>query len=129
MQDSDRLDQLLKSSFIREITITYVRPNPDDLSGVEKRLQQRLKNINAASKEENYKALEGKSIKPDAELKELGTVALSHGSVEAVVRNEAGVIEKMSTVENPLVIATKFDPTETSAIDEVFRLGLEFLSH
>lgn len=128
-QSREILDELLGRSSIKDIVITIVRPNADDLSAQEKRIYEKLRKIGAGTKIEEYKAIEGESIRPDLEIKQLARIALSNGNVEVTSKTEEGITEKNSTKDTPLVIPIKYDPQEVTAIDEIHRIGIDFLKH
>jgi hypothetical protein len=118
---------LLSRPKLREVHITLKRPNPDDLSSLEARIQDRLRKMNAATKTEEYKSIRGQTLKPDEELKQVARVAGSNGEVAVKHVDANGNTVMESTREHPKQLFGVVDPDTSTAFDALCQLGFEHL--
>lgn len=126
-QDTERLEEMLRLEDIRSITIQIDRPNPDDFGDLEERVVERLKSNNAKRLTEALSADRGESLTPDDETRQLGEIACSNGEVILEGYNENGIKVRRHSKQSPVEMTSKFDPEKTAEVDEIFRLGTEFL--
>jgi len=115
--EANALDKMLALKGVTHLTLTTKRPNPDNLKITEKRVHDRLRKLNAAEENRSIKAIDGKELVLDEELKLEAKVAAKNGSVELKRYNESGKKEEMSTDDHPLRRSSFYDPTLHSAFN------------
>lgn len=108
-QSPDSIDKILKLQRITNLTIFICVPNPDDLGGVDVKMEERLKSIGANKFKEEYI---GQDIKPNQEIQNNMNLASSNGYVKAIGTNQFGErVELKTTDENPMSIKLKYTKT------------------
>lgn len=116
--DPSKLDEILQSENIREITMTVTLPNSDNIATERGRVRKRMERVNAKRKTEVYVASDNKGVKPDAEMIRAAKISALDGQVTARVAMNDGVVP-LSTADTPLTekveVDTNIEP-EISAI-------------
>lgn len=127
--DPAKLQQILRSKSIREITFVTTAPNSDNIATERGRVHKRLKTVNAKRKLESYVAASNKGIVPDGEMTVAARVAELDGHVDARVGSVDGVIG-ISTADTPLtnrvIVDTHIAPEETSLKNAMLNLIRSF---
>lgn len=108
--DHESLDDVFGFHTLKAITITILRPNPDDFGHLDEQIEDRLIRQNARSLELSYDAVPGQSLEPEELTKNLAPVATRNGEVIASGRNEDGTMETRSTKDHPMIESQRFDP-------------------
>lgn len=98
----DSVEQALMLHRKDTVSMVIVRPNPDDLAGVERRILKRMNDNRASVIEERLVAIDGESLVLDHEYVTLSRVAARNGKLEVKGRNAQGHRESISTVDHPL---------------------------
>jgi uncharacterized protein DUF4747 len=122
-QEKEALSRLLALKEIWRLTIEVGVPNSDDGDDEQEEFEERLRKIRAKKMVTIVEGSRGEGIDPDAELKTMANVALSHGSVHAVGKNTAGKKEKLSTIEHPKTHTDQYSPDEESGKSAFRRLA------
>lgn len=123
----DSVTALLRKPRLKLVSLTLRRPNPDHLASLEARIQERFKNTNTATKKEEFKAVAGKSLKPDEELEQVAAIAGSNGEVVVKHVDTDGNTREESTREHPKRLFGTLDTDESTVIDAIYQLGFEHL--
>jgi len=117
--DRDTITQILRIKYLKRLEISLVRPNPDDLSAVEKRLMRRLSNQDARQMDVTLYANTNEDLDPDKDTVALARVAASNGAVVGHGRDAANNPVVKSTIDQPWQEVAHFDEdvqTEQAAI-------------
>lgn len=95
---------------ISKIELEIKKPNPDDLAGLDGRVEERLKKLQAKKAILGYIEEDSKGLKPDEELKSLAKVAALNGKVVVKGRNEKNEVVSKSTENTPLSEPVTYNP-------------------
>ena len=117
LPDTETLKKLLSMHQLQRLIIEVKRPNPDDAASAVKRAMERLENMNAKKLTEELIAVDGKSIKPDKETRELAVIASENGKVTGIGKTADGLPSRESTAEKPMRIFSKINDAVESAFD------------
>lgn len=120
VQSQSTLDELYAQPKLLSVEVLVDRPNPDQLESLAHKLQDRLKKMNGTRLTEKVQSEFGKVLKPDNELRELGSVAMTNGRVDIAFKNEEGITEHTSSEETPKTVAVRYDPDSKTELDVVF---------
>lgn len=110
-QTSEQLARILKIEVLSKLEIFINLPNPDDLSGLEARVQERLRRQQARKYREEFTSKDG--LLPDEETVATMHVALSNGFVKAEGREDGRRVSE-STQNHPVRIKAQYDPRGTN---------------
>lgn len=116
LPDTETLKKLLSMHRLQRLIIEVKRPNPDDGASAATRAMTRLEKMNVKQETKELVAVDGESIKPDAETRELAEVASQNGNVTGVGKTSDGLPSRESTSEKPMRIFSKIN----EAIETVF---------
>jgi hypothetical protein len=106
------LDKLFSIDRIKEITVTIEKPNADIFSDdFEEEIEKHLLETHSQSMTINHKAVNGQSIVPNDEVKQISSAALQNGEVRVTGRDE-GVAVNLSSKDFPK--SCKLNMTQTS---------------
>lgn len=104
--DHEELEAILAAKSIEKIKIDLRRPNADDDEDVEIKWQKKLEKLNAKQIRLEINSVDGESIVPDKETKEMARIAASNGNVSIYSRDASGLLHHESTQAKPLQIST-----------------------
>lgn len=118
-QSPDSIDKIIDLKYKTKLEISINIPNPDDIGGIDKQVEERLRKIGANKYNESYTSKNG-TLNPDNEIIGIMKLATSNGNIKAVGRNELGkkiVLETRN--EKPMSTIMKYNKKteETSLID------------
>lgn len=124
IQDRSTLDRIFKMTRLKRLTFILDRPNPDIWSDdLEDQLDAHLGAVHAQRLAITYTAPPGDSLKETPSIRRLGDSALENGEVEASGYEGKSHVD-ISTLDNPRVDQTNYDPdeeSEDSAFDRLRR--------
>lgn len=122
-QSHESIEEILKMYTINDLIIKIHKPNPDDISSMEDRIQTLLNNVQADEYKEEY-TTKNKTIVPDKDIKQKMLVAKSNGSVYAKGISIDGKIIKESTDEHPLIETKEYNTDNFTYIDALKNLSI-----
>lgn len=96
------LDSIFNLPKLNKLFLQITPPNPDELAQFEQNVLSRLENMNAEKVEQTYYGESGRSLEPDAELKQLARVASENGYVQGTGKNPDGITVTLSTTDKPM---------------------------
>lgn len=102
--DSEALNRIITSKYLRSIRIRVTRPNHDSLADIERELLESMDSQNAREYNIELKAVRSQTLELDDRTKNLARIARKNGYVEGNVGGE-----KYSTKEHPMVRTFEFD--------------------
>lgn len=113
----EALARILKMHRLDWLELFITRPNPDDAGGeTEREVLKRLQEQNAKSHTEQYHAVNGETLKPDARTQSLARVANSNGYVSGRGRDSDNKVIRESTQNHPLRYPVKYNENQQSGI-------------
>lgn len=97
-----QIDKMLELPEIRSIEILLTLPNPDDLSELERRVQERLRNGNIRREHTKQTGTKDQSIVPDEETKAKMSLSTSNGKTIVVGKLDNGTRVELSSKDHPV---------------------------
>ncbi|WP_338727341.1 DUF4747 family protein [Shewanella baltica] len=119
----DKLNDALKMPTKEVIELIITRPNGDTLGKTQKRVMDRMNALNVETYEESYKAVQGRSIDVDINLKTMAKIAASNGKVSIKGKDSNSKPITFSTTEHPLKKKQYFDPNVQDAFSVLIELS------
>ncbi|WP_445010526.1 DUF4747 family protein [Vreelandella stevensii] len=123
----DALDKILGIAQLKKLKVFVTRPNADDTEDAEIEIMRRLRNMNAQSHEEEYKARNGESLSIDNELRTFAKVGSHNGFVEGSGRNSLGEPTTESTKSHPLKVRGSVEKKQLRS-DSILSRAIEVIS-
>lgn len=128
--DKSAVDDIIVNSNKESLFVQFSRPNPDSLESIERNLMEKMNKRNVAEHSQEYKAIDGKFIEMDEDMKIETRIASKNGVVRTRIVQDNGAKKIISTTDFPFtntsyyVEATinetqKFKAVVESLIDKV----------
>ena len=97
----DELSKALGMHRLESLELLISRPNPDDQSDAERRVLRRMNEMHVVEQTQQYKAIPGRSIKIDQDLKVLANIAAKNGEVTAKGKDDLSKPQIYATSRHP----------------------------
>lgn len=124
----DALSKALGMRKLEKLGLHISRPNPDDQSDAERKFLKRMNNLQVSEQKQEYKAVPGKSIELDDELKTLTNIAARNGEVTAKGKNDQSKPISYSTSQHPWTEKLYYDPNIESPFDMFVQKAMDVKS-
>lgn len=122
----ESIQQIMRIPSLTKLNIFIGLPNPDDLSELEQRVEERIRNQKARKYKQEYTGTREEGLQPDEETEAVMRLALSNGYVNAEGWEDNTKIEK-STLSHPKVIKEKYNPEAITAHQFLINIGQRIL--
>ncbi|MDX6751948.1 DUF4747 family protein [Geminicoccaceae bacterium 1502E] len=112
VSSEDSVGRVLDMPRLKRVEIIIIKPNPDDLDGLEAEVKERLGRMRAKKMILDYEAMPNTSLKLDDEATKYTRVASRNGEVRSTGKDKNGATIHRSTRDHPLEKSLRYDPDE-----------------
>lgn len=125
LPEKNSVEEILSLPRLEYLRIELVRPNPDDAESAEERWLRSLEEQNTARIKVEYFHAPNQALEPNAETKEMASVAANNGVVYGRGRSAEGLPIEDSTTAKPMVFHDLVDSDNETVADVLYRRAVE----